>query len=153
MIALETYLARHEANEFRYTVQKRSFQQYFSRVSGSPSRSPSTPSTPTEVAPSFGSEKKRKKRVSPLRNSAHRVKRMLTSPPTSQSASLPSLDSPTMPSSEPYVTVRQEMTLEGGLNSASAALPVDKFPAVGFGSGRRMNNSGNGAFLARMGDD
>lgn len=116
--------------------------------SASDAQSPSVPGFPMHTAP----QKKKKKNLSTVQTRA--ANERPPSPPTSQSASLPSLDSPvaTTPTLSPHIVNGTEQTLPNG-SSAFAAMQADKFPIVGFGGIRRMDSASSGAFLANRGDE
>lgn len=108
--------------------------------------------------------RRKKKKRSTTSGSVSTGKR--SNSPTSQSASLPSVDSPVdtgfgrrFNATEPYIVEHEEEHSAGfqpSVNNLAGVTLTDgsKFPSVGFGGIRRTNSAGLGAaFLARTGDD
>ncbi|KAL5498576.1 hypothetical protein ACEPAH_1930 [Sanghuangporus vaninii] len=163
-------------------------QMYFSQSQVSPLPSPNNPVSGAEAPGSFIShhQKKKPKSKSKSKRSSNSATTGTTTTstgsrsPTSQSTSLPSLDSPTPPNlnapnvgvhstSEPIIVQHDEEPRAQPQLHSQIIFPADaangngnagdfdsnsKFPTVGF-AGRRTNSSGStsGVFLARRGDD
>ena len=122
---------------------------------GSPLPSPTAYSPSTGFPSGQASErKKRRKNLSISQGHASRASTSIVSPPTSQSASLPSLDSPvsTTPTlSEPHVVDAMDQNSPNSSHSFAAMQSDNKFPMVGFGGMKRMDSARDGAFLANSG--
>ncbi|KAL5521714.1 hypothetical protein ACEPAF_2462 [Sanghuangporus sanghuang] len=161
---------------------------YFSQTQASPLPSPNNPASGAGASGPFTShhQKKKPKSKSKSKRSSNSATTGTTTTstgsrsPTSQSTSLPSLDSPippnlsaskadVPPTSEPIIVQHDEEPRAQPQLHSGVIFPADvanengnadnfdsnsKFPAVGFG-GRRTNSSGStsGVFLARRGDD
>lgn len=129
------------------------------QLQGSPLPSPSFHAQYMDT--SLQKPKKNKKKRSSTSASGSTSKKSSNSP-TSQSASLPSLDSPVSASfkhrfapSEPFIVEKPKSIPDEieGVPKGASALDEPKFPSVGFGGVRRTNSAGSGAFLAIRGDD
>lgn len=123
---------------------------YISQSSPLPSPTAFSPSSAGFLAEHAPEAKKRlRKKYSILQGHATNKSISVVSPPTSQSASLPSLDSPVSSTphlTEPHIIVAGEQNTPHGSHSITA-MQSDKFPMVGFGGMKRMDSARDGAFL------
>ncbi|KAH8116064.1 hypothetical protein DFH11DRAFT_1583964 [Phellopilus nigrolimitatus] len=159
----QTSASHSNAGSSQYT------HQYLSR--GPPLPSPSLLSSargfqalsPVATVGPFSEAPRRKKRSSGSQSAGKK-----SSSPTSQSASLQSVESPIDTSfsrrfapSEPYIVEHNSSQAPGMLPPGPIAFDeipqeTNKFPSIGFGGVRRTNSMGttnSGAFLARRGED
>ncbi|KAL5476901.1 hypothetical protein ACEPAI_3087 [Sanghuangporus weigelae] len=162
-------------------------QMYFSQNQASPLPSPNNPASGAGAPGPFISQqqKKKPKSKSKSKRSSNSATRGTTSTstgsrsPTSQSTSLPSLDSPippnldapkagVPPTSEPVIVQHDEEPRATPQLHSQIIFPADptngtgnagdldsrsKFPTVGFGGRTTSSGSSSGVFLARRGDD